>query len=135
MAIIKPTERIRFGGANALFTWASLGAGDQGEPVEFSEFADRSVQFSGVFGGGAASLEGSNDGENWHVLTDTAGAPITKTSGAISAVTEMTRFVRPVVAGGSSGGGSGGGPGPGPGGGFGGGSGGVKCTLFVLGGI
>lgn len=116
MAIVEATQRIRFGGANALFTWANLQAGDQGKPVEFSEFADRSVQFSGVFGGGSASLEGSNDGENWHVLTDTAGAPITKTQGAISAVTEMTRFVRPSVSGGD-------------------GSGGITCTLFVLGGI
>jgi hypothetical protein len=100
MAIVDETRSIRFGGANALFTWSPLLAGDTGRAVDFSEFADRSVQFAGTFGGASVSLQGSNDGVNWHVLTDTQGAPISKTSAALSAVAEMTRYVRPAVSGG-----------------------------------
>lgn len=115
MATVDETRSIRFGGANALFTWAGLSTGDDGRVVEYSEFADRSVQFSGVFAGASVSLQGSNDGVNWHVLTDPLGAPITKTAASLAAITEMTRFVRPVVSGGS-------------------GSTAITCTLFMLGG-
>ena len=115
MPTVNETRSIRFGGANAVFTWPNLSVGDDGRAVEYSEFADRSVQFAGVFAGASVSLQGSNDGVNWHVLTDPMGAPITKTSAALVAVTEMTRFVRPLVAGGA-------------------GSTAITCTLFMLGG-
>ena len=115
MPTIDETRSIRFGGANALFTWVGMSAGDDGRAVEYSEFADRSVQFSGVFSGASVSLQGSNDGVNWHILTDPLGAPITRTVASLAAVTEMTRFVRPVIAGGT-------------------GSTAITCTLFMLGG-
>jgi hypothetical protein len=116
MATVDETRSIRFGGANALFTWPNLAAGDDGRAVEYSEFADRSVQFSGTFGGASVSLQGSNDGVNWHTLTDTLGAPITKTAASLCAITEMTRYIRPLVAGGSGGTA-------------------ITCTLFMLGGV
>jgi hypothetical protein len=100
MAIVDETRSIRFGGANALFTWSGMLSGDSGRSVDYSDFADRSVQFVGTFGGASVSLQGSNDGENWHTLSDPFGAPITKTSASLSAVTEMTRYVRPLVSGG-----------------------------------
>jgi hypothetical protein len=115
MATVQETRSIRFGGANALFAWINLAASDDGRAVEYSEFADRSVQFSGTFGGASVSLQGSNDGVNWHTLTDTLGAPITKTSAALCAITEMTRYIRPLVAGGN-------------------GTTAITCTLFMLGG-
>lgn len=101
MPTINETRAIRFGGANALFTWMSMAAGDDGRAVDFSEFSDRSVQFTGTFGGATVVLQGSNDGVNWHTLTDTLGSPISKTGGALASVTEMTRYVRPLVQGGS----------------------------------
>jgi hypothetical protein len=115
MPTVNETRSIRFGGANALFTWAGLGVADDGRAVEYSEFADRSVQFAGTFGGASVSLQGSNDGVNWHILSDPFGAPITKTTGSLVAVTEMTRYVRPLVSGGD-------------------GTTAITCTLFLLGG-
>jgi hypothetical protein len=115
MATIEETRSIRFGGANALFQWPGMSSGDDGRAVEYSEFADRSVQFSGVFAGASVSFQGSNDGVNWHALTDPFGAPITKTAASLVAITEMTRFVRPVVSGGD-------------------GTTAITCTLFMLGG-
>lgn len=102
MTTVVETRNIKFGGNNAIFAWA-LAAGDDGRAVDFSEFADRSVQFSGTFGGATVSLQGSNDGLNWHTLTDPLGTPIAKQSGALVAVTEMTRYVRPLVTGGDVG--------------------------------
>jgi hypothetical protein len=53
MATIKPTRRLVAGGKGAVFTWA-LADGDDGEPVSVVDFADRSVQVTGTFGGGNA---------------------------------------------------------------------------------
>ena len=115
MATVDETRSIRFGGANALFTWPDMAAGDDGRAVEYAEFPDRSVQFSGTFGGASVSLRGSNDGINWQTLSDPVGGAICKSVPALSAITEVTRFVRPVVSGGDA-------------------TTSITCTLFMLGG-
>lgn len=84
----------------ALVTWAGLLLGDDGQPLEAGGFADRSVQFVGVFGGATVIFEGSNNGADWHPLVDPQGDPISKTLPSLEAVLETTRFVRPRVSGG-----------------------------------
>lgn len=96
----KPVDS-SFPGESSVFTWTPLANGDDGAPLEYGSFADRSIQFAGTFGaGGTVVLEGSNDGVNYVVLTDPQGNAITKTSASIEAVTEATRYVRPRVTGG-----------------------------------
>ena len=81
-----------------LVTWTGLLNGDDGSPVDWLKFGDRSIQFIGTFGtGGSVRLEGSNDGTNWAPLTDPNGNDIIKTAAALEAVTEVTRWVRPRV--------------------------------------
>lgn len=76
--------------------WTPLLNGDTGNPIMMPGSVVRSIQFSGTFGsGGSISLEGSNDGVNYVVLTDPQGNAITKTSGAIEAIEENTYYVRP----------------------------------------
>lgn len=76
----------------------NLANGENGDSFSWSNFADRSIQFSGTFGtGGSVTLQGSNDGTNWQPLTDPQGNAITKTAAAIEQVLESTRFIRPVV--------------------------------------
>lgn len=82
-----------------IVVWKDLHNEDIGDSFEISVPGERSVQFSGVFGGGYASLEGSNDGVNWVTLTDPQGNLISKNGSSLEAVTELTRFVRPVVTG------------------------------------
>lgn len=96
----KPNDS-SFPGESSCVTWAGLANGDNGQPIEFGAYTDRSIQFHGTFGaGGTVAFEGSNDGTNWFALTDPQGNPITKTTASLEAVSEATRFVRPRVTGG-----------------------------------
>jgi len=84
-----------------VITWAGLLNGDDGAPVEIVGYADRSIQFSGTFGaGGTIQVEGSNNGTAWHILTNPQGDDIQETSGALQAIMELPRFIRPRVSGG-----------------------------------
>ena len=82
------------------FTWSGLLNGDDGAPIEWAAYADRSVQVLGTFGaGGSAQMEGSNtDGSlNFIPLTDPQGNALTFTSGRIEQLEELTKQVRPHV--------------------------------------
>lgn len=79
-------------------TWPSMALGDDGQPIELANFADRSVQVTGVFGvGGSVRIEGSIDGTNYAVLTDPQGNALDITTAKIEAVSELVRWVRPRV--------------------------------------
>ena len=64
--------------------------------------ADRSVQIGGTVGGATVTLKGSNDGSNWEILNDPQGTPISVSNTAIVGISEITRYVKPEVSGGSS---------------------------------
>src|ERR1043165_4278227 len=83
-------------GSCQLHTWALTSANATGETAEIPGAADRSIQFSGTWGGATAALEGSNDGTVWCALHDAAsGAAITATADAsIFAVVENPRYIR-----------------------------------------
>ena len=82
-------------------TWTALANGDDGQPVQFAQFADRTVQFTGTFGvGGTARFEGSNDGVNWAPLTDPLGTTIDATGPRIKLAVESPAYVRPRITGG-----------------------------------
>lgn len=79
-------------------TWTGLLNGDDGAPVQMPGSNIRSIQFTGTFGsGGTIQIEGSNDGVNYVVLTDPQGNNISKTAGALEAITELTLYIRPRV--------------------------------------
>lgn len=84
----------------AVTTWAGLAANDDGEPIRLVTFSDRSIQVSGTFGGASITIGGSNDGETYHALHDTAGDPITLTSAALKGIVELPVFLKPRVFGG-----------------------------------
>lgn len=87
-------------GESAHVQW-TLANGDDGTPVSFAEFSDRSIQFSGTFGaGGTVVFEGSNDlttPTNWFTLTDYQGNNISKTSASFEGIEEPSIWVRPRV--------------------------------------
>ncbi len=84
----------------AVTTWSGLLAGDDGEPVRLAVYSDRSIQVAGTFGGASVTIGGSNDGETYHALTDTAGDPLTLTTGALKQIVELPIFIKPRVFGG-----------------------------------
>lgn len=82
-------------------TWSGMTGGDDGAPVRYAGAADRTAQVVGTFNGATVTLQGSLDGSNWASLTDAQGNAIAMTSAGLEAVTELVRYVRPVVTGGS----------------------------------
>jgi hypothetical protein len=100
MATIKPSMTVIPGGKGRLYQWV-LASGDDGEPIEAVEFADRSVQVAGTFGGGAVVIEGSNDSSAYATLTDPQGNDLSIVSAKVEMVTEVTRLIRPRVSGGA----------------------------------
>jgi len=101
MATIVPSiEDIGRDGAVQKVFWNLLNAANNvGAAVGFAQWADRSVQFNGVFNNCTVVWEGSNDGgTTWTTLTDPQGNGISKTAAAIEAVTEITELVRPNVS-------------------------------------
>jgi hypothetical protein len=79
-------------------TWPAMQNGDDGQPIELANFADRSVQVFGVFGaGGNVRIEGSLDGTNYAPLTDPQGNALDINTAKIEAIVELVRWIRPVV--------------------------------------
>lgn len=86
-------------------TWSGLlqSSSDVGAPYECPGASDRSVQLGGTLGiGGVVTIEGSNNGVDYAALTDPQGNAIALNAiGAIEAVSELTRYIRPRVTGGN----------------------------------
>lgn len=102
MSIIVPTKDVPLSLNQAvfLFTWSQLLNGDDGEPVELAQYADRSIQVAGTFGaGGQVQIMGSLDGVNYVPLNDPQGNPLTITAAKIEAVSELVRWLKPQVTG------------------------------------
>jgi hypothetical protein len=79
--------------------WTGLLNTDVGGAVELPNYADRSLQLTGTLGsGGAASIEGSNDGTNWHELSDAEGDQLLLDEASeVRNVMELTRYIRPNI--------------------------------------
>jgi hypothetical protein len=94
-----PYTRVQTGNTRSMvFVWSAIANGDEGEPIPFSAYADKSAQVTGTFGaGGSVRIEGSNDGTNWAALTDPQGNNLDITTAKIEMVTEATLLVRPRV--------------------------------------
>jgi hypothetical protein len=72
--------------------------GETGDPLPFTKYADRSVQVSGTFGaGGTVVVQGSNNGTNYHTLTDPQGNALSFTAAGLEQITEVVKFIRPSV--------------------------------------
>ena len=88
---------------NEVFTmhsWSGLGSGDDGLPISYVDYADRTVQVGGTFSGGTVIIEGSLDGLTYHTLTDPVGNDLSYTSADLSTVMEAVRYIRPRISGG-----------------------------------
>jgi hypothetical protein len=81
-----------------MFTWTAIPNGNQGATAPCASYSDRTVQITGTFGAaGSINIEGSNDGSNWFILRDPAGAALTFTSANLKQILEDTRYLRPNV--------------------------------------
>jgi hypothetical protein len=100
MATIASTRTSTGSSAAFVSTWPSMAQGDDGAPMPFSQYSDKSVQVFGIFGGASVAIQGSNDGSTWATLTDPQGNDLLITSAKIEMITEATAYTRPLVVGG-----------------------------------
>ena len=98
---ITPLPTFESRGVN-IYTWTPLvAANTTGTPIEVPGLSDRTVQIIGTFDSATVVIQGSNDGTNWATLTDPQGNAISKTAAAIEMISEVTRYIRPSISGGS----------------------------------
>ena len=90
----------RNAGEISLTTWGPVAAGDTCAPFVLSVYSDRVVQVEGVFGGASVALQGSNDGENYHTLTDPQGNALSFSAGGLETVMELPYYIKPAPSGG-----------------------------------
>jgi hypothetical protein len=99
MATVTPTFSRDVGTRDAsivLLTWVLLTANTDGSPFEMPEWADRTWQAQGTWGGATLTFQGSNDGANWFTLSNAAGGTAaTLTANGGLATIELPRYVRP----------------------------------------
>lgn len=85
-----------------LYKWEALGNADDGAPVSVGYAADITVQAIGTFGSATVRLQGSNDGTNWHNMTQKGGTTaLGFTAAGVHSINEMPAFIRPATVGGT----------------------------------
>ena len=100
MATISPTisQLEPFDRSILKYVWVLTGT-DDGAPVPFAQWADRTVQIGSTgdnFNTGTVVWEGSNDaGLTWFTLTDAQTTAISKTAAGLEQVVEITQLARP----------------------------------------
>ncbi len=95
------TDRNTVNGA-VLYTWETLGDADNGAAITLPYAADITVQASGTFGSATVRLQGSNDGTNWHNMTQKGGtSALGFTANGLHSVNENPAYIRPHTTGGT----------------------------------
>ena len=113
MAVINFNSQRVAAGAD-LILWEGLSGDDTGKPLPFPKFPERTIHFYGDFGGGTATLEGSNDpranpdhvdhdNAEWFELEDLNGIKISKTDSDGEGVAQSPHWIRPVLTGATGG--------------------------------
>ena len=101
MATIQPT--VTFPSSDSVkVVWTTVTENDTAATYSgMSEYADRTVQFTGTPGSSTMLFEGSNDDTNFVTLNDPLGTAISLSSNGLRQVLEYTESVRPRFTGGS----------------------------------
>jgi hypothetical protein len=81
------------------FVWNLSTADVDGSPIgpNHGNFADRTFQVSGTWGGATFQWQGSNDGTTWFMLNDPFGVDLTASANALYAVAEGPLYMRPML--------------------------------------
>ena len=82
--------------------WSNVTGGDEGQPIDLSNYPDKTIQVIGPTFSGAVTIEGSNDETNYATLTDNIGLPLSFTAVAMKYITENPKLIKPAVAAGTS---------------------------------
>lgn len=104
MSTIEHTRNIKTDNSRAFIAaWENLQVGDEGQALAFSQYADKSVQVIGDFGGGSVVMEGSNNnGVTWAALSDPQGNPLSVSVPKLEQILEIAQLIRPRIVGGTA---------------------------------
>jgi hypothetical protein len=95
-------EDVSFAGTRVtVVSWTGGATGDTGTAYSDPGGGDRSVQIEGTFGGSTVNIHGSNNGTEYHLLTDPQGNDLAKTAADLEQITEQVRHIRPNCTGGA----------------------------------
>lgn len=83
------------------YVWDHLKAQETGTQLDSAAYSRISVQIEGEFDGATVRIEGSNNGEVWHVLVDSQDNHMNVSFPGIADIGQLSRYIRPVVMGGS----------------------------------
>jgi len=96
-------SRAKAGHLMDVYSWEGVGESDTCEAVEIDRLPYAyTVQAGGTFGGATVALHGSLDGVTYSPLSDRDGDVIGMTTAGYSEISTFTKFLRPVISGGSS---------------------------------
>lgn len=104
MATIIPTVTdisLRGDGSVMQVIWTPVANDDTCRAVSFPQYADKTVQVAGTFGGASIAVDGSIDGTNYAAMSDQGGTTIAITSAGIKQVLQNALYVQPALTGGS----------------------------------
>ncbi len=83
------------------YVWDHLKARETGTQLDSAAYSKISIQIDGEFDGATVRIEGSNNGEVWHVLIDSQDSHMNVSFPGIADIGQLSRFIRPVIMGGS----------------------------------
>jgi len=83
------------------YKWETMGNADTGTSIETNNLVDMTVTIDGTFGSATVTIQGSNDGTNWHSMTDPQGNAVAKTAAAMEVLSEAPRYIRAITSGGT----------------------------------
>lgn len=75
-------------GSIQFFSWTLAGANDTGRPYRRPDYADKTVQLVGNFGGGVVLVEGTMDEVTWFTCTDAQGNNLSFSSPGAAVIME-----------------------------------------------
>lgn len=88
---------------NWTYSWTGITEADEGNAIFIPQYVEElSFQVAGTFGAGTFQLQGSNDGVNFSVLQDWAGADIASTTTKIWRVGNASYYVKPKATAGAA---------------------------------
>jgi hypothetical protein len=89
-------------GGLSVISWTGLAGGNTGQPMQYSNLADKTVQVFGTIGA-AILIQGSNDpnviaspgSAIWSTLNDNFGNALSFSSAGLSLIAEAPQYIRP----------------------------------------
>lgn len=81
--------------------WSGVTQADTCQQVQFPQYADKTIQVAGTFGGTSVAVNGTIDGTNFAALTDQSGTTIAITTAGIKQVLQNAYQIQPALTGGA----------------------------------